>query len=202
LRNAHRNELRDTSAPGVKTQNSIHQAAQTENLMQQICTGAKLQPAVPARALEIFQKNRAYYNKAHADGGIDKHLTHVEVACIFVAANEKGTPRTIWHLITNTSNAALLVERDVQNAIESLHIDQYKCIDLVALVDTVHHFNPELAGYAAAAQVILGRLRFNTKTPGQDKVALAFVYASAVKHDNIIQQSVVNTMHTFLSVPP
>ena len=58
LRSAERNESRSTSAPGVKTQNSIHQAEQTQALMQQICTEVQLQPDVPARALDIFKDNR------------------------------------------------------------------------------------------------------------------------------------------------
>ena len=46
LRNAERNESRDTSAPGVKTQNSIHQAEQTQALMQQILTFSTLSTSV------------------------------------------------------------------------------------------------------------------------------------------------------------
>ena len=48
---------------------------------------------------------------------------------------------------------------------------------------------------------LLTKLSFRTKTTVQDNVALAFVYVSAVRDDNIIQRSVVDAMHSFLSVP-
>ena len=74
-------------------------------------------------------------------------------------------------------------------------------MDPVALVETVLLFNPELAGYVLAEKTMLTKLSFRTKTTVQDNVALAFVYVSAVRDDNIIQRSVVDAMHSFLSVP-